>query len=234
VSAPDAYQSSPDAGPEAEAEPTEGEAELGASIVVAAFDVDGTLTRGDTLLPFLRELCGDMSVAVAAVCEARSLLLATRGLVSRDEAKARLLQRLLAGRDAAAVGAAGRDYGGRVARSKITSVMLARVRHHQSSGHRVVLASASPDVYIDELGRLLGANAVICTRLEKGADGRLTGRLDGGNCRAAEKARRVREWIDTEAPDAELWAYGDSASDDPMLALAAHPVRVRRGALRQA
>jgi phosphatidylglycerophosphatase C len=201
--------------------------------VVAAFDVDGTLTRRDTLLPFLRELCGSVRVALAAAREAPSLLGATRGLVSRDDAKTKLLQRLLAGRDAAAVGAAGGDYGERVARSKITTVMLARVRHHQSSGHRVVLASASPDVYIAELGRRIGADAVICTRLEAGADGRLTGRLDGGNCRAAEKARRVREWVDAEAPGAELWAYGDSASDDPMLALATHPVRVRRGALRR-
>jgi phosphatidylglycerophosphatase C len=177
-------------------------------------------------------VCGSGAVAVAAAREAPALLGVPAGLTSRDDAKARLLRRLLAGVDAAAIAAAGRDYGARVARSKITSVMLARVRHHQSSGHRVVLAPASPDVYIAELGRLLGADTVICTRLETGADGRLTGGLDGGNCRATEKARRLRAWLDAEAPEAELWAYGDSASDEPMLALAAHPVRVRRGALR--
>ena len=67
----------------------------------------------------------------------------------------------------------------------------------------------------------------MCTRLEQDPDGRLTGRLRGANCRGPEKARRVEEWLEqAELEDAELWAYGDSASDDELLAAADHPVRV--------
>jgi phosphatidylglycerophosphatase C len=93
----------------------------------------------------------------------------------------------------------------------------------------VLLASASLDAYLVPLGELLGADEVVCTRLERGADGRLTGRLDGANCRGAEKARRVRAVLaERGLEDAELWAYGDSRDDEPLLAAAEHGIRVGR------
>ena len=91
----------------------------------------------------------------------------------------------------------------------------------------MILASASLEPYVTPLGELLGVDDVVCTRLEQDPDGRLTGRLRGANCRGPEKARRVEEWLgQAELEGAELWAYGDSASDDELLAAADHPVRV--------
>ncbi len=91
----------------------------------------------------------------------------------------------------------------------------------------MILASASLDPYLLPLGASLGVDGVVCTMLERAADGRLTGRLSGANCRGAEKARRVRAWLEAEGlEDAELWAYGDSSSDDELLALADRPLRV--------
>ena len=58
---------------------------------VAAFDVDGTLTRRDTLLPFLADLVGPGRLA-------RALAVAAVGRPKRDAAKERLLIRLLRGR----------------------------------------------------------------------------------------------------------------------------------------
>lgn len=58
------------------------------------------------------------------------------------------------------------------------------------------------------------------------ATGRLTGRFLGANCHGAEKARRITERFGS-LKDAEVWAYGDSAGDDAMLALADHPCRIK-------
>lgn len=203
--------------------------------VVAAFDWDGTLTRGDTLLPFLRELCGPAAVGAAALRVAPSLLAAATGTGSRDEAKARLLRRLLRGRAASTVRLVGAAYAARAVASGLRPALVDRLAWHRAAGHTTVIVSASLDAYVVPAARLLGVDATLCTVVEVGADGRCTGELLGGNCRAEEKARRLLAWVGTSAgtwPDTvELWAYGDSASDDAMLSLATRPVRLRRGHL---
>ena len=64
---------------------------------------------------------------------------------------------------------------------------------------------------------------MVATRLEAGADGVLTGRLRGANCRGQEKLRRLGEAFGSRAIG---WAYGDSVDDQVMLDRAAHPMLV--------
>ena len=64
----------------------------------------------------------------------------------------------------------------------------------------MILASASLEPYVRPLGEILGVDDVVCTRLERDAAGRLTGRLLGANCRGPEKARRVSEWLAEAGP----------------------------------
>ena len=66
----------------------------------------------------------------------------------------------------------------------------------------------------------------MATRLAVGADERLTGGLDGPNCRGPEKVRRLHDWIDATHGGrsvVELVAYGDSSGDREMLADADEP-----------
>ena len=125
-----------------------------------------------------------------------------------------------------------RPFAGEIASRWLRDDTVARLQRHRELGHAVILASASLDAYLDPLGAHLGVDAVLCTRLERGADGRLTGRLVGANCRGAEKARRVQSWLQSAAHQgAALWAYGDSPSDRELLATANHPVWVDEGRL---
>ncbi|HET9772046.1 MAG TPA: HAD-IB family hydrolase, partial [Acidimicrobiia bacterium] len=102
----------------------------------------------------------------------------------------------------------------------------ARVDWHRAEGHELVLVSASPELYVAPIGQRLGFEDVIATRLEVDADGRLTGRLLGSNCRGPEKVARLRQWRDEGL--VVDFAYGDSAGDRELLALAATPVRIHR------
>jgi HAD superfamily hydrolase (TIGR01490 family) len=108
--------------------------------------------------------------------------------------------------------------------------MSERLEWHRSQKHRLLLVSASLDAYLQPFGRCLGFDAVLATRLEIGPDGRLTGRLDGPNCRGREKATRVGAWLATNlnGTASQLWAYGDSAGDRELLQMADYPQRVRR------
>jgi phosphatidylglycerophosphatase C len=189
---------------------------------VAAFDFDGTLTRRDTLLPFLASYSGRTQVLSA-------LALSAPGGGGRDALKERLLTHVLRGHAYSDVVDAGRSFGAELVRSGISPEMRSRLAWHRREGHEVVIVSATLDVYLNEVGRALGVQHVLCTRLHVDDNERVTGGFAGANCRGTEKAARLRAFVDDETV---VWAYGDSAGDREMLAMADHPVRVRRGRLR--
>ena len=191
---------------------------------MAAFDFDGTVSRRDTLLPFLQRLCG-----AQRVFRALAGTLVGSG-ASRDRFKDAVLIRLLAGREQAEVEAAGDAYAEfLLSAGRLRPEAVRRLAEHRERDHRVVIVSASPEVYVAPLGRRLGVDAVLATRLAVGADGRLTGRMDGRNCRGPEKVARLEAWLDGSEPG-RLWAYGDSRGDRELLSRAdvGHLVRPRR------
>jgi phosphatidylglycerophosphatase C len=180
---------------------------------VAVWDL-AALTRTGTLLPFLRRVGSTAAVARAlAVAASRDLPRDYR----REATKALVLQRVLGGRPLAEVDRVARAYAARVV-ARLRPDSLARWSWHRREGHRLVIASASPGLYVHHLGRHLGADAVICTEMTV-VNGHLTGALRGGECRGAEKARRVLAHL-VEQPAAKVWAYADGDADRALLALA--------------
>jgi phosphatidylglycerophosphatase C len=193
--------------------------------VVAAFDLDGTLAARDTLLPFLRRLCGRRRVAIALVRHGASITSMLVGRRDRDEVKAALLSDVLRDVPAGGAGRLGEDYAGDVV-AQLRPGVLTRLREHQRLGHTVVIVSASPAIYVRPVARRLGIEAVLATELDV-AGGTFTGRLAGANCRGPEKARRLREWLGSGA--AVVHAYGDSSGDRELLELADFAYWTRRG-----
>jgi len=116
------------------------------------------------------------------------------------------------------------------ASSWISPELRERLAWHRSRAHEIVIVSASLEVYLLEVARVLPIDCVLSTRLEVDEQGRCTGRMLGANCRGPEKAARLTAHLGDGGR--LLWAYGNSRGDDEMLALARHPVRVRRGRLR--
>ena len=190
---------------------------------IAAFDVDGTLTRRDCVLPFLVRVAGRRSVARALARRPHLLVAAARDRSRRDDVKA-LLAGVLAGRPVADVHEKGRDFATEIVEQWMRPDVVDRLRWHSEAGHDVVLVTASLAAYAEPLGAHLGASRVVATELEADGDGRLTGRLAGANCRGQEKVRRLASIYGD--PPRLAWAYGDSPDDAPMLRLARHPVHV--------
>jgi phosphatidylglycerophosphatase C len=197
---------------------------------VAAFDFDGTLTRRDSMLPFLARVRGWPRTLVALASIAPRYAGVLLGRVDRDATKDRLLMRVLRGTTRDELAVAGAEYGDVLVRKAITPEMRAVVASHRARGHDIVIVSASLDTYLDTVGERLDAQAVLCTKLEFDAGGRATGRMAGGNCRGAGKAQRLREHLGDEA--AVLWAYGNSDGDREMFAMADHVVRAHRGRVK--
>ena len=197
--------------------------------VVAAFDVDRTVTTRDCVVPFLRRVAGTFPFAARmTLASARILPAVARG--DRDRAKEDATRIVFAGRRAADVDAAGEAFATMVVRSWLRRDTLARLRWHQESEHEVVFVSASFTAFLLPLARHLGADGVLGTELAVGDDGLVTGALVGANCRGVEKVRRLHAWLGERhgnRTNVELWAYGDSPGDRELLADADHAVWVR-------
>jgi phosphatidylglycerophosphatase C len=201
--------------------------------VVAAFDVDGTLTVRDCVRPFLVEVGGWHRILWSLLRQPlRSLAAAARR--DRDAMKEVVVGGVLHRRSVADVERAGLRFAERVKAGWLRPDTVARLRWHQLRGHRTVLVSASLGPYLRPLGHALGVDAVLCTEVVRNGE-RFGDRLDGANCRADEKARRLGEWMHAEQLDTVVvWAYGDSAGDRALLAAADHPVWVSDVVLSEA
>lgn len=194
--------------------------------VVAAFDVDGTLTVRDCVRPFLELVGGRRRLVTSLVRRPGASLLA--GLRrDRDALKEIVVGGVLVGRSVTEIERLGGSFAAQVVTEMLRPDTLGRLRWHQEQGHRTVVVSASLRPYLDPLGVHLGVDAVLCTDV-RAVDGRYTDRLDGVNCRAAEKAVRLRTWLDANGLSAaRLWAYGDSRGDRELLEMADHAIWVR-------
>lgn len=196
---------------------------------VAAFDFDGTLTRGGSVVPFLVATTSRRHVLAAACAVAPSLVRgALAGGRAADSGKERLFERVLAGVDPGVVSTIGPDFARRHLEHRLRADVRSRLDWHRQRGDRVLVVSASPEVYVVPAGRLLGVDGVVATRLEV-TDGALTGRYEGLNCRGPEKLRRVQQWIDDNGgATGKLWAYGNSRGDLRLLESADVGVNVGR------
>jgi phosphatidylglycerophosphatase C len=95
---------------------------------------------------------------------------------------------------------------------------LAVLEAHRSAGDRLVLLSASPDLYVPMIGRLLRFERTVCTEV-RWEDARLDGTLRTANRHGEEKVRCL-EQLRAEYAHARVTAYGNSLSDLPHLQLA--------------
>lgn len=194
---------------------------------IAAFDFDGTLTRRDTMVPFLAYVHGrrKLATALADVGPAALSARARRppgGPHHRDLTKERLLARLFAGDSAERVADAGRSFADRLP-GRLHPRGRERLAWHRDQGHELVIVSASLLPYLEPFGDAHGIHHVIGTGLEDDGAGRLTGRIVGPNVRGPEKAVRLEAWLAGERP-LQLYAYGNSSGDTELLALATDPV----------
>jgi phosphatidylglycerophosphatase C len=101
---------------------------------------------------------------------------------------------------------------------------LQRIRQHAERGDRLVLLSASTDLYVPDIGARLGFEQVVCTGLVWNGEV-LDGHLSTPNRRGEEKVRCV-ERLRAQYPQHLFAAYGNAASDLPHLRMVERPLLV--------
>jgi phosphatidylglycerophosphatase C len=192
---------------------------------IAAFDFDGTLSRRDTLVPFLAQASGRSRFVGAVSRLGISGARRNVDLRDRDGLKEALLADLFTGREEEELRHLGARYARDLLSDQLRPDVLTRLEDHRRAGHELLFVSASLVYYLDPLAELLGVNAVLAVEPEV-RDGRLTGALARPNVRAEQKALRLREWMGEPEhgplEGVELWGYGNSSGDHALLAMSDH------------
>lgn len=81
----------------------------------------------------------------------------------------------------------------------------------------IAIISASPDLYVCEIAKRLGADICLATKLKYNSEKVW---IEGKNCKHIEKVKRIQNIINIDTIDKNLSvAYSDSKTDIPMLKL---------------
>ena len=110
------------------------------------------------------------------------------------------------------------------------------IRAHLERGHTLVLATSATRFQVEPAAEALGIEHVICTALEVGEDGTLTGHPDGRSPYGEGKAAAVKEFAAAHDVDLDAsFAYSNGNEDVAFLATVGHPAAVNASAgLRRA
>jgi phosphatidylglycerophosphatase C len=179
---------------------------------VALFDLDGTLTWSDTLLPFLLGFMRRHPQRLLRLWRVPFALIAYWQDRDRGVLKSRVIRMALGGASRQVLEAWAETFVSDLKpRHKFRPLALAILETHRAAGDHPVLLSASPDLYVSHIGRLLGFEQTLCTELVWSGD-RLDGHLKTENRRGEEKLRCLT-WLREQYRDLPIIAYGNSASD---------------------
>ena len=194
------------------------------------FDLDETITRHDTLLPYalgfmLRHRPWRLPL-LAAVIPSVLQFLAKR--VDEGRVKQAFIKATLGGTQRSALDAWTARFVPKLIATGTFANALERIDAHRSRGDYLILMSASTDLYVPAIGRALGFNETICTEVRWNGD-RLDGALNTPNRKGAEKARCFAQ-ARAQHPGLTTIAYGNSSTDLPHLQLANQGVLVNGSA----
>lgn len=179
---------------------------------MALFDLDGTLTWRDTLLPFLLGFVRQRPYRALRAWRLPAALLRYWQNRDRGALKSSVIRMLMRGETRPVLDAWAQRFVAQLkAKQRFRPVALAVVEAHRAAGDRLVLLSASPDLYVPKIGEMLGFERTICTEVQWQGE-RLDGRLKTPNRRGEEKLNCLAQ-VRRQYPGLPVIAYGNAASD---------------------
>lgn len=210
--------------------------------IAAFFDLDNTVVRGSSLLPFAWRLVRSGRVSTSemfrfASMNARFVRTRTESASGREYVMQRALA-LACGQEVSDVQQLCDDIVPGIVQRRLNPIVAAEIRRHQRMGHQTWLVTASPTELAERIARELGMTGAMGTQAERVA-GVYSGELAGPILHGRHKADAVSALAAVEDLRlAECAAFSDSINDLPMLVLVGQPTvvnanrRLRQIALR--
>jgi len=189
---------------------------------LALFDFDGTLTSKDSLGEFLKYSVPRDTYLLKMFKFLPDFILYKLKLIRNDISKQNLFALFYTGIDESEFRKTALEFSLNEIDKIIRKDRLELLKKHQQNGDRVIIVSASMKCWLQPWCDKNNIE-LLSTQLEF-IDSKFTGKFLTPNCYGDEKANRINQHININDYDT-IYAYGDSAGDDAMLALADEAVR---------
>jgi phosphatidylglycerophosphatase C len=184
---------------------------------IAFFDFDGTITRKDTLPEVIKFQKGKLAFYVGIIIYAPLLVAYKLKLLKNDLVKQKILTYFFGGIPEPVFQEKCDLFAENMIPGLIRPGALKEIVSLREKGFEIVVISASAGNWIRRWSNELSLK-LLSTKLEV-KNGLITGRIEGKNNHGEQKVINIRElWNLNEY--GEIYAYGDSPGDKPMLALA--------------
>jgi phosphatidylglycerophosphatase C len=184
---------------------------------ISFFDFDGTVTKEDSLIKFIRFAVGDMKTAWGMLLLSPMLITYKLKLIPNYNAKQWMLSYFFKGMKEQQFLKKAEDYSLKHIDKILRPKAMEKIAWHKDQGHKVVIVSASIEFWLKPWCDKNGLG-VIATKIEI-QGGIVTGKLLTKNCYGIEKSNRVQEAYNLSEYE-HIYAYGDTHGDKELLELA--------------
>ncbi len=186
---------------------------------IVAFDFDGTITYSDTLIEFIRFVCGNIRFFTGFFIHAPLLVAYKCHLYPNWKAKQRIFTWFFGGMPLETFNTLCVAFSKEKKDKLVRPAACQCIAEHLQAGEDTVIISASIDNWVTPIAESIGVKHVIGTQLEISQDNRLTGRFSTPNCYGQEKVNRLLQ-LYPDRSSYRLIAYGDSRGDKELLSFA--------------
>lgn len=184
---------------------------------IAFFDFDGTITKKDTLLEFIRFAHGNTKFRIGFIVNSPWLILFKFGFIKNHSAKEKILSYFFKGMPIEKFQQICNQFAKEIIPSLLRPAALVEIANLQLEGFEIIIVSASPGNWIRPWAEKQGY-ITISTELAI-SNFKISGKIDGKNCHGKEKVTRIKNIYNLTSFE-NIKAYGDSKGDIPMLKLA--------------
>ena len=184
---------------------------------IAFFDFDGTITKEDSTIKFIRYLVGDTKFVIGLLVLFPLMILYKVKIISNNTIKQIIISYYFKGKNFEDFKIKAEYFSLYELNSLIRKKALEKISWHKKNGHIVVIVSASIDLWLRPWCQENDID-LISTVLE--IDNKIiTGKTHKKNCYGPEKVKRILEQYNL-ADYSYIYAYGNSRGDYEMLDIA--------------
>lgn len=192
---------------------------------IAVFDFDGTITKVDTLLDFIKFTRGNCRFYCGFFLFLPLLFLMKLHIYPNGICKQKFFSWFFRGMKYQEFVDYGKKYANRIS-SQLKEEVILELNHLKSLDIPIYVVTASIEEWVIPICTNIGVSKVLGTKVEVDAQGYLTGKFSSKNCYGMEKVNRLIE-IEPNRNEYLLYAFGDSRGDKEMLLSADYPVLVK-------